>query len=229
MTPVVVLASGRGSNFEAILRAIQRGSLSARVLALLSDQPNALALEKARQAGMKAVVVPYPTSSEQAVANSAQLTKRDKHGELILDECKKLAQASGEFPRFLILAGYMRVVSSRVIEAFRSERGYSRIVNIHPSLLPAFPGTDSYGQAYKYGCKVAGVSVHLVEEKVDAGPICAQEAFSIEDCRSVEEVEARGLRIEHRLFSETLSWVLTENFNVDNMQSPERRLCVRKN
>ena len=102
---------------------------------------------------------------------------------------------------------------SRLIEAFRDPRGYVRIVNVHPSLLPSFPGVDAYRQAFEFGAKSTGVTVHLVELAVDSGPICAQESFSIADCRSVDEVEKRGLAIEHRLFPQTLSWVLAEKFD----------------
>src|SRR6185437_4066764 len=115
-------------------------------------------------------------------------------------------------PHFLVMAGYMKVVSSKLIEAFRSERGYSRITNIHPSLLPAFPGVRSYEQAFRYGAHWTGVTVHLVEEAVDTGPICAQEAFGIAKCQSAEEVERLGLEIEHRLYPSTLQWVLMESF-----------------
>ena len=109
------------------------------------------------------------------------------------------------------------------------------MVNIHPSLLPAFPGLNSYAQAYRYGAKVAGVTVHLVEAEVDSGPICAQEAFSIDDCQSEEEVEKRGLAVEHQLFPQVLSWVLPEKFIIERrplLGSSEKangRLCVCPN
>jgi phosphoribosylglycinamide formyltransferase-1 len=133
------------------------------------------------------------------------------------------------------MAGYMRIVTSKLIESFRSERGYTRVVNIHPSLLPAFPGTGAYAQAYRYGAAVAGATVHLVELEVDSGPICAQVAFPIRELRSEAEVEEKGKVMEQKLYPETLSWVLPERFEIE-MRSSERdlakasrRLCVRPN
>jgi phosphoribosylglycinamide formyltransferase-1 len=198
-TPIAIFASGRGSNFDAILRAVREGRLAADIVALVSDRAEAPALEKARAAGIRAIHVAPP-------ANLKGDERRRAHEEAILRVLGPLS------PRFLVMAGYMRVMTSTLIEAFRSERGYSRIVNVHPSLLPAFPGVSSYEQAFNHGAHLAGVSVHLVELEVDSGPICAQEAFSIADCASVEEVERRGLAIEHRLFPQTLSWVLPEKF-----------------
>jgi phosphoribosylglycinamide formyltransferase-1 len=106
----------------------------------------------------------------------------------------------------------MRILTPYLIDAFRCDKGYSRMVNIHPSLLPAFPGTHAYAQAFRYGVKITGVTVHLVEPVVDSGPICAQEAFSIEDCQSEDEVEMRGLAVEHRLYPKALNWILAERF-----------------
>jgi folate-dependent phosphoribosylglycinamide formyltransferase PurN len=141
---------------------------------------------------------------------------------------------------FLVLAGYMRVLTDAFIESYRSPRGYARIVNVHPSILPAFPGVGSYAQAFRHGSQLAGVTVHLVEPAVDDGPICAQASFPIGDCRSAEEVEARGLRLEHVLYPETLAWVLPEKFEVETRSldingkglppgRSIRRLCVRPN
>ncbi len=208
MIPVAVLASGRGSNFDAILAAIRQGKLDARVVALVSDQPSAPVLQKATAEGIEAICVP-----------GLGKERREEHEREILKRLGPFA------PRFLVMAGYMRIVTPVLIEAFRSERGYSRVTNVHPSLLPAFPGVKSYAQAFSHGVKVAGVTVHLVEEEVDSGPICAQEAFSIGDCSSAEEVERLGLAIEHRLYPETLSWVLPEKFEVVQR---EGRVCVRK-
>jgi phosphoribosylglycinamide formyltransferase-1 len=162
MIPIVIFASGRGSNFEAIHRAILHHQLSGvEVRAVLSDRPDAPVLDRARALGISALCVPYPQEG-------SPLSRREKHGKLILAELAKLK------PHFIVLAGYMRILSVEVLEAFRAPQGYCRIVNIHPSLLPSFPGVNSYAQAYQYGVKVAGVTVHLVEEGVDTGPICAQ-------------------------------------------------------
>jgi phosphoribosylglycinamide formyltransferase-1 len=225
MIPIAVFASGRGSNFDAVLRAVREKRLAAEIVALVSDQPQAAALDKARAAGICAIHVPVipASASERALPPEERAraleSRRQAHEEKILNELEKLA------PRFLVMAGYMRVVTSRLIDAFRSDRGYSRIVNVHPSLLPSFPGVSAYEQAFLHGAKATGVTVHLVEREVDDGPICAQETFSIADCRTLEEVEKRGLAVEHRLYPETLSWVLPEKFTFEKIRGDRYRVC----
>jgi phosphoribosylglycinamide formyltransferase-1 len=214
--PFAVLASGRGSNFEAIVRALEAGELrGARIVALLSDQPAAPVIEKARARGIPTLVVPQPAAHPGQSVSS----RRELHDEAILTALAPFA------PRFLVLAGYMRLMSPKLIRAFRSERGYSRIVNVHPSLLPAFPGLEGYAQAFRHGAKITGATVHLVDDGLDTGPICAQEAFSIADLSDEASVERRGLEIEHQLYPKTLNWVLPENFVVDVRE--KGRVCVR--
>lgn len=224
MIPIAILASGRGSNFDAIHSAIQSGKLAARITCVLSDQPSAEVLEKAKRAGIPALVEQLPAGT------SSPDQRRVKHDEAIVRALETHA------PHFLVMAGFMRRVTPTLLAAYRSDRGYSRITNIHPSLLPAFPGMHAYSQAYRYGAQIAGVTVHLVEEMIDSGPICAQESFAIGDCRSEAEVEQRGLAIEHRLYPETLAWVLEERFEIEPRDAvvsgaitPHRRLCVRPN
>ena len=156
--------------------------------------------------------MPYPSGGGRSIAECRRL-----HEERLLGELDRLA------PRFLVMAGYMRIVTPRLLAAFRSERGYCRVVNIHPSLLPAFPGVGGYAQAFRYGAKVAGATVHLVDEELDSGPILAQAAFSLADCRDEEAVMRLGKRLEQELYPRTLSWVLAEKFEVVKR---ERRLCV---
>lgn len=222
--PIAIFASGRGSNFEAVAASVASGQLNAEIRLVVSDQPGAAVLEKAKSRGIKAVCVePAKGSREDAQA------RRLEHEKRLLKELEQVA------PRFLVLAGYMRIMTPFLIEAFRSERGYARVVNVHPSLLPAFPGVSAYEQAFKYGAKTTGATVHLVEADVDSGPICAQEAFSIADCTRVSEVESRGLAVEHRLFPEALKWILPERFSVEKRpaesSSPSSlgRFCVRAN
>lgn len=204
--PIVVLASGRGSGFSAIAAAVRTGQLAADIRLLLSDREGAPVLDKARHAGIEAVCEPL---------GNPRAASREEHEKRLLAQLRKVA------PRFLVLAGFMRRLTPAFIAEYRN-----RIVNVHPSLLPAFPGMNSYAQAFRYGAKVSGVTVHLVEAQVDAGPICAQEAFSIADCKSEAEVEERGLKIEHRLYPATLDWVLRENFT---LVEREGRTCVCQN
>lgn len=223
MIPIVILASGRGSNFDAIHQSIVNGQLKAEIRAVISDQSQALVLEKARKLNIPAIVVPIAkTSPEMAKTSSAEYlhARRLAHEERLMNRLQEFE------PQFLVLAGYMRVLTPTFIDHFRSSVGYSKIINIHPSLLPSFPGIHSYQQAFNYGTKITGVTVHLVEAKVDCGPICAQEAFSIENCRTAAEVEEIGLRVEHSLFPKTLSWVLAEKFEMQT--TVENVHCVRR-
>ncbi|MBI2712007.1 MAG: phosphoribosylglycinamide formyltransferase [Bdellovibrio sp.] len=214
MIPVVVFASGRGSNFEAIHRAIETGRLSGvEIRSVLSDRPQSGVLARAKELGIPGVCVPFPEGPKETLEE-----RRLVHARKVQDELKKF------HPHFIILAGYMRIIPKILLDDFRSERGYCRIVNVHPSLLPAFPGVHSYAQAFEYGAKVSGVTVHLVEEGVDTGPICAQRSFSIEGCRTSEEVERIGLALEHELFPDTLNWVVREEFKTE--QLPRGRLRV---
>lgn len=190
-----VFVSGRGSNFEALARAGFRD----RIALVVSDRPEAFALEKAR-------ALDLPTFVSK-------------------DEKTILAELARRGISTVVLAGYLRILSREFVEAFRDPSGATRILNIHPSLLPAFPGLNAYAQAFDYGCKHAGVTVHLVEAEVDGGPILAQETFSIEDCASVSEVETRGLAIEHRLYAETLEWYLRGELHYETKKG---RLCVSR-
>jgi len=196
MISVVVMASGRGSHFDALLKATQKGELDAEIKAVVSDRKEALVLQKAQKAGVPAFACP------------AQGLSREEQESQILSLIEPLQ------PHFLILAGYMRILSPQFLKKFESGKGYFRVVNIHPSLLPAFPGVGGYAQAYEHGCQLAGATVHLVDQGLDTGPICAQESFLISDCQSAQEVEERGLTVEHRLYTQTLKWVLPERFTL---------------
>jgi len=185
---IAILASGRGSNFEAIARAILNHTLPADLVLVASDRKQAPVLEKAQALGFKTL-----QEKDQKLLKAALL-------ELKVD--------------YVVLAGFMRILTAEFIAAFADARGFSRIVNIHPSLLPAFPGLDSYRRAFEAGVPETGVTVHFVDAGVDTGPICAQRSFSIADCQSVEEVERRGLSLEHQLYPETLAWILKNNFEI---------------
>ena len=247
-TKIAVFASGRGTNFDALADAIQNGSLAAEITSVVCDRPGAPVIEKARARGIKVHLVP-PT--DVSVPGGDIGLRRNRHEELILERLE------GESVEWLVFAGYMRILGDRLLDRFRKPFGsapegrhsvvdpetgmvtkperltYTRIVNIHPSVLPAFPGKDSYAQAFHYGCAVAGVTVHLVEAEVDGGPIVAQETFSIAHLSSAEEVEAAGLLVEHRLYPQTLQWLFSGKFNLvsrsaGSSSSPQgRRLCVR--
>ncbi|HVM44579.1 MAG TPA: phosphoribosylglycinamide formyltransferase [Candidatus Thermoplasmatota archaeon] len=174
---LVVLVSGRGSNLESLLAASRAGALDADVVLVVSNKPDAPALDVAARAGVPTRVVP-----------SAGLA-REEHD-------RRVAEAIDEARADLVLlAGYMRILGGAFIARYRG-----RLLNIHPSLLPAFPGVDAQGQAHARGVRVAGCTVHFVTEDVDAGPILAQAALAVDPAWSADELRARILELEHRLY-----------------------------
>lgn len=183
---IAVLASGRGSNFEALAAAVRDGRLQAQIAVLASDRASAAALDKARALGIATMIEKDPTTLS--------------------------ARLRSEGIEWVVLAGYKKILTSEFITAFADPRGFSRIVNVHPSLLPSFPGLHSYEQAFNHGVRVTGVTVHLVDAGLDTGPICAQESFHIHDCATAEDVERRGLAIEHALYAQTLNWLFKNQF-----------------
>lgn len=177
-----VLASGRGSNLQAILDAIGRGDLAAEVRVVVSDRPGARALERARQAGAAAVFVDRSAYPDREAADAAMARVLQEHG---VD--------------LVILAGYMRILGRGFVAAFRG-----RVLNIHPSLLPAFPGLHAQRQALEHGVKVAGCTVHFVDEGLDSGPIVLQAAVPVLEGDTEETLSARILEQEHRLYPEAI-------------------------
>jgi phosphoribosylglycinamide formyltransferase-1 len=189
---LAILVSGRGSNLEAILRAIKNGELDAKVEVVVSNNPDALALHIARKYGVHATAVDHRGIS------------RSEHEKRVLDELANYQI------HFVVLAGYMRVLSAAFLNHYRHPEGYCRIINIHPSLLPDFPGVSGYEDAFAAGVLESGVTVHLVEEKVDQGPILAQERFPRLRDDDLESFKARGLAVEHRLYPAVLQRIARE-------------------
>ncbi|MGI5876341.1 MAG: phosphoribosylglycinamide formyltransferase [Dethiobacteria bacterium] len=175
---MAVLASGYGSNLQAIMDAVDRGQITGSLELVLSDNQNAYALERAKNNGIEALYLD-PDDYENRIAYDKALVAR-------LQE-KKI--------ELVILAGFMRVLSPVFIKEYRG-----RIMNIHPSLLPAFPGVNGVGQALAYGVKVSGCSVHFVDEGLDEGPIILQEAVPVFDHDTEESLQQRIHEVEHRLY-----------------------------
>jgi phosphoribosylglycinamide formyltransferase-1 len=173
---LAVLASGTGTNLQALLDNVH-GSDGIEVVAVASNKPDAKALARARDAGIETEVFridDYPDRTSRDVALADWLDEREVH--------------------LVVLAGFMEILSSGLIDRFRG-----RIVNVHPSLLPAFPGVRAIEKALDYGVRVTGVTVHFVDEGVDSGPIIMQEAFELPYHRDIREVETRIHEIEHEL------------------------------
>ena len=186
-----ILISGRGSNFEAIAGSIADGSLDAEIAVVISNRPDARGLEIARERGLNAVCIP------------SKGLDREIYDRMLLEE---LARTQVDL---VCLAGFMRLLSAAFIRRFPN-----RILNIHPSLLPAFPGLDAQHQALHHGVKITGCTVHFVDEDLDAGPIILQAAVPVRDDDSVESLSARILREEHRLYSEAIRIVLGRKYRI---------------
>lgn len=179
---VGVLASGRGSNLQAMIDAIEDGGLDARITVVLSNKKDSQALDRARRYGLTDVFLdPKPFAG--------QPDSREAYDQAVLEVLRK------HDVELVLLAGYMRIVSPVLIRAYQN-----RIMNIHPSLLPAFPGLEVQNKAVDWGVKIAGCTVHFVTEGVDEGPIIIQAAVPILEGDSAETLSARILEQEHRIY-----------------------------
>jgi phosphoribosylglycinamide formyltransferase-1 len=187
-----ILLSGRGSNFEAIADQVAAGRLDATIAVVISNRSEAPGLERARQRGLPAVSV------------SAKGLDREAYDRLLVDELNK------HDVDLVCLAGFMRLLSAQFVRAFPQ-----RILNIHPSLLPSFPGLDAQQQALEHGVKITGCTVHLVDEYLDAGPIILQAAVPVEDDDTVDTLSARILKQEHRIYSDAIRTMLSSKFRID--------------
>ena len=187
-----ILLSGRGSNFEAIADSVAGGKLPARIAIVISNRPDASGIKAARRRGLPVEVI---SSAEK---------KREEH------EAAVIGALQAAKVDWVCLAGYMRLLSPLFVRAFPE-----RILNIHPSLLPAFPGLGAQRQALEHGVKVTGCTVHFVDESLDHGPIILQKAVPVLPSDDLEALESRILQQEHILYSEALGLVLSGNWKVE--------------
>ena len=192
MKRLAILLSGRGSNFEAIAENVARGKIDAEISIVISNRPEARGLEIARERGLPAVCLPSK-GLDRETYDRELIAELDKHD---VD--------------LVCLAGFMRMLSAHFVRAFPL-----RILNIHPSLLPAFPGLDAQQQALEHGVKITGCTVHLVDEFLDAGPIIVQSAVPVRDDDTVESLTARILNEEHRIYSEAIRILLGGAFRIE--------------
>lgn len=193
MKRIAVLLSGRGSNFEAIAESVRAGRIrDAEVAVVVSNRESAGGIEKARQRGIEAVVIP---------SKGKQREEYDREVVALLKE-KKID--------LVCLAGFMRLLSPYFVQEFRH-----RILNIHPALLPSFPGLEAQKQALEWGVKFSGCTVHLVDEHLDAGPIICQAVVPVEDDDTEETLAARILLEEHRIYAEAINIVLSGRYRIE--------------
>lgn len=187
-----ILLSGRGSNFEVIARHVAAGTLAAEISVVISNRPEARGLEIARERGLPTCVI------------LSKGIEREEYDRGVVAELR----ARGV--ELVCLAGFMRLLSPEFCRTFPM-----RILNIHPSLLPAFPGLDAQKQALEHGVKITGCTVHFVDEKLDAGPIVLQAAVPVEDRDTVDTLSARILKEEHRIYSEAIRLVLSGRWRIN--------------
>ncbi len=187
-----ILLSGRGSNFEAIANNVASGAIDASIAVVISNRPEARGLLLARDRGLNAVSIP------------SKGLDREIYDRMLIAELHRNAVD------LVCLAGFMRLLSATFIREFPQ-----RILNIHPSLLPAFPGLDAQHQALEHGVRIAGCTVHFVDEHLDSGPIIAQAAVPVLDTDTVDSLSARILAEEHRIYSESIRVVLSGNFRIE--------------
>jgi phosphoribosylglycinamide formyltransferase-1 len=185
--PIAVFCSGEGTNLQAILEAARAGRLRARVALVVSDRAEARALRRARRAGVAACHVDPRACPSRAAFERALIRLCERHG-----------------VRLVCLAGFMRILSPVFVRRFAR-----RIVNIHPALLPAFPGAHAVRDALAWGAKVTGVTVHFVDEQVDHGPVIAQEALAVRPGETEAGLLRRLHRLEHRLYPRAIGLVLS--------------------
>lgn len=198
---LAILLSGRGSNFQAIHDAIARRELQAEIVCVISNRPDAGGLALAREYGYAAHAIDHKAFPNRAA-----------HEEEVL---RVLGEAQ---PDFIALAGYMRLLGRSFVDRYAN-----RILNIHPSLLPAFPGVDAQAQALAYGVKVSGCTVHLVDEHLDAGPILVQHVVPVLDDDTAETLSGRILVEEHRAYVEALQLLSTHLWKIEG-----RRVIFRQ-
>jgi len=179
---IAVFASGRGTNFAAIIRAIKKGKIKAELRLLVCDNPAAAALSKAKRAGVRIALVKrqdYPGKKEFEAAILRYLEE--------------------EKIDLIVLAGFMRMLSPELVAEFRN-----KIINIHPALLPSFKGSSAIKDAFDYGVKVTGVTVHFVDENMDSGPIILQQAVGIKESDTLESLEKKIHKVEHKLYPQAI-------------------------
>jgi phosphoribosylglycinamide formyltransferase-1 len=191
---LAVLISGSGSNLQAIMDAIESGNLHARIDTVVSNNPNAFGLQRAGKHGLPTTVIDHHDFSSR---------------ELYDDALRRHLQSVA--PDFIVLAGYMRILSPAFVRAFEH-----RILNIHPSLLPSYRGLDTYQRALDNAESRHGVSIHLVTAELDDGPILLQGSYPIEAGDSAADLQAKGHRLEHQMYPLLLRWLSEGKLNIDN-------------
>ena len=191
--PIAVLVSGSGSNLQALIDKIEAGTLDARITLVLSNKPGAYALERAGRAGLKTLCLPHADYPDRQEFDRTMIRAIKDSG----------AQA-------VVLAGFMRLLSVEFLRAFPS-----RVVNIHPALLPSFPGSHGQADAAAYGVTISGCTVHFVDEDMDHGPVIIQAAVPAYPDDDGETLGGRILKFEHRILPQAIQWLAEERLRIE--------------
>lgn len=251
-----VLISGSGTNLQAVIDSTRQGRIDAEVVVVGADRNNATGLDRARRSGISTFAVDYgdiirqycsspdnrtlpPDFDLETIKRKQHLLSADAPDEKVntflttraLAESRLLDQLEPFELDLLVLAGFMRNFTPYFIDRFNADADRPRIMNIHPALLPAFPGVDGYGDTFRYGCKVAGCTVHFIDYGEDSGPIIAQKTFAIEENDTLEQVREKGLALEWQLYPECIQLfaegrlhLVTVTHTLDNGQIVQRRI-----
>jgi len=208
---IVILISGSGSNMAAIARAADkqgwRGLYGAQVAAVISNRADAAGLALAQGMGIATAVVPHKDFASREAFDAELMARIDAHA-----------------PALVVLAGFMRILTPGFVQHYAG-----RLINIHPSLLPAFPGMDAYLQAYNAGVKIAGVTLHFVDDGVDSGPIILQRAFEREQEEEFDTFRARGMQLEYEIYAEFLKHLAEGAVAVAAIPGTDRKIvCLGK-
>ncbi len=253
---VGILISGGGTNLQSIIDASESNKIDADVAFVGSDNPQAYGLKRAKKHGIPTFVVDYQAIIESTRGKSleglvpedfdlaAVLAKvrilpaasdREKVGRYFsiraIAEAALLREMAPYTPDLLVLAGFMRMLTPYCIDRINTDASRPRIMNIHPALLPAFPGVDGYGDTFRYGCKVGGCTVHFVDYGEDTGPIIGQKTFEITPDDTIETVRKKGLQLEYQLYAECIQLfaenrlrVVLRTYNLENGTEVRRRI-----
>jgi len=190
---IAVFASGRGTNFGAIIRAVKKGKIKANLSLLVCDNPKAAVINKAKRAGIKVALV-----------------KREDFSSKNDFEARTIQRLEENKIDLIVLAGFMRILSPELVQKYKG-----RILNIHPALLPSFKGEEGIKDAFDYGVKLTGVTVHFVDEEMDHGPIILQKEVAIEETDTAESLESKIHKLEHKLYPEAINLFVEGRLSIE--------------
>lgn len=244
---LAVLVSGGGTNLQAMIDRSASGAMSADIVVVVSDRPDAYGLKRAEKAGIPAFCVDYgdymsgeapePAAGDLPIdldeldgrqrifKGQDPLRRRLRLAGLVLAERKLIEIIEAYRPDFICLAGFMRLVTPYFISRF-SSGGTRRILNIHPALLPSFPGRHGYEDTFAYGCKWGGITVHFVDEGEDTGPVIAQAVYPIWPDDDPERIRARGLRLEYEVYPQVINWLARGSVGFEELPGGRTRVLV---